>query len=93
MNLRIHPDELRAFVCELFVSAGMFRPDAIAVAEVLVEDLPADARALGDVADRDAFHPALLDELERRPAQPVTHARGARIGAVGPGGRPQSLVR
>ena len=54
----------------------------VAVAEVLVEDLPADAGTADDVADRQLVDLALVREVERRLAQAGADPFGAGVDAV-----------
>ena len=54
----------------------------IAVAEVLVEDLPADLGAGDDVADRHLVDRALVGQRERRLSQPGADPLGAGIDAL-----------
>ena len=58
------------------------RDGVVAVAEVLVEDLPADLGAGDDVADRQLVDRTLVGERERRLAQPGADPFGAGVDAV-----------
>ena len=58
------------------------RDGVVAVREVLVEDLPADAGAGDEVTDGDLVDGPLVGQRERRVAQQGAHPFGAGICAV-----------
>jgi hypothetical protein len=55
----------------------------VAIAEVLIEDLPADLGTGDDVANRELVDRALVRQRERRLPKPGTDPFGAGIDAVG----------